>query len=67
VPSLVCDNYEVLVRLAERCDAIVFGPRGLLASYERAGRLKVMSWPLEGPDAQPSLYSRSRAPAGASG
>jgi len=55
VPALVCDNYEVLVRLAERSDTIVFGPHNLLAGYERAGRLKVMSWPLEGPESGPSL------------
>ncbi len=54
-PSLLCDNYEVLVRLAERSDAIVFGPRHLLASYERAGRLKLTSWPVEGPDTRSSL------------
>jgi DNA-binding transcriptional LysR family regulator len=54
-PSLLCDNYEVLVRLAEASDAIVFGPASLLSSYERAGRLKIASWPLEGPDTQPSL------------
>ena len=62
VPSLVCDNYEVLVRLAERCDAIVFGPSDLLARYEQAGRLKVMSWPLEGPDTQPSLIRSKQRP-----
>jgi DNA-binding transcriptional LysR family regulator len=55
VPSLVCDNYEVLVQLAERTDAIVFGPRQLLSTYEQVGRMKVMSWPLEGPDIQSSL------------
>jgi DNA-binding transcriptional LysR family regulator len=55
VPALVCDNYEVLVRLAERSDTIVFGPRDLLAGYQRAGRLKVMSWPLEGPDTSPGV------------
>ncbi len=55
VVSLMCDNYEVLVRLAERSDAIVFGPRGVLSAYERTGRLKVVSWPLDGPDTQPSL------------
>ena len=53
--SLVCDNYEVLVRLAECSDTIVFGPKSLLVAYERAGRLKVMSWPLEGPDSGPGL------------
>ncbi len=53
--SLVCDNYEVLVRLAECSDTIVFGPRSLLVEYEQAGRLKVMSWPLEGPESAPSL------------
>lgn len=31
VPSLVCDNYEVLVQLAERTGAIVFGPRPLFS------------------------------------
>ena len=55
VPALVCDNYEVLVRLAERSDTIVFGPRALLEGYERAGRLKVMSWPLESPETSPSV------------
>jgi DNA-binding transcriptional LysR family regulator len=55
VPALVCDNYEVLVRLAESSDTIVFGPRTLLAAYERAGRLKVMSWSLEGPETSPSV------------
>ena len=59
VPSLVCDNYEVLVQLGERADAIVFGPWRLLDKYARAGRLTVMSWPLEGPEIQPSLI-RSR-------
>lgn len=54
-PALVCDNYEVLVRLAERTDTIVFGPSSLLAVYERSGRLKIMPWPLEGPDSNPSL------------
>jgi len=54
-PSLVRDNYEVLVRLAESSDAIVFGPRNVLAGYERAGRLKVMPWPIDGPDIQTSL------------
>jgi DNA-binding transcriptional LysR family regulator len=54
-PSLVCDNYEVLVRLAESSDAIVFGPRDLLTGYERAGRIVVVSWPVEGPDTQSSL------------
>jgi DNA-binding transcriptional LysR family regulator len=54
-PSLLCDNYEVLVRLAERSDAIVFGPRDLLKRYEGAGRLKVTTWPIEGPDIQASL------------
>jgi DNA-binding transcriptional LysR family regulator len=62
VPSLICDNYEVLVRLAEGSDAIVFGPRKLLSRYERSGRLKVMSWPLEGPDIQPNLIRSKGRP-----
>lgn len=53
--SLVSDNYEMLARLAEKSDAIVFGPRNLLESYEREGRLRVVPWPLEGPDTQSSL------------
>jgi hypothetical protein len=51
----VCDRYEVLVRLAERTDTIVFGPRNVLAAYQREGRLGVMSWPLESPESGPSL------------
>ena len=54
-PSLVSDNYELLVQLAARSDAIVFGPRDLLTTYETEGRLKVVSWPLDGPDTQSSL------------
>jgi LysR family pca operon transcriptional activator len=53
--ALRCDNYEVLVRLAESSNTIVFGARKVLTSYERMGRLKVMSWPLEGPESSPSL------------
>jgi len=58
-PSLVCDNYEMLAGLAERSDAIVFGPRDILERYEGARRLKVVAWPLEGPESQLSLI-RSR-------
>ena len=54
-PSLLCDNYEVLVRLSERSDAIIFGPKPLLEAYEQAGRIKIVSWPLEGPESEPSL------------
>jgi DNA-binding transcriptional LysR family regulator len=53
--SLVSDNYGMLVGLAEKIDAIVFGPLNLLKSYEREGRLRVVPWPLEGPDTQISL------------
>ena len=61
-PALLCDNYEVLVRLAERSDNIVFGPQRLLATYERAGRLKVMPWEIQGPEIQPRLIrSKHRA------
>ena len=53
--SLVSDNYELLIRLAEKTDAIVFGPHNLLKNYEREGRLQVVPWPLEGPNTQSSL------------
>lgn len=53
--SLLSDNYGLLVRLAEKSDAIVFGPQNLLQSYEREGRLHIVPWPLEGPDTQSSL------------
>jgi DNA-binding transcriptional LysR family regulator len=53
--SLLSDNYELLVRLAEKSDAIIFGPLNLLRSYEQEGRLQVVSWPLEGPNTQSSL------------
>ena len=61
-PSLVCDNYEVLVRLAERSDAILFGPRDLLRGYADAKRLTVTSWPVDGPDTQPSLIRSKGRP-----
>lgn len=53
--SLVTDNYGILLGLAEKSDAILFGPLNLLQSYEREGRLKVVPWPLEGPNTQISL------------
>jgi DNA-binding transcriptional LysR family regulator len=53
--SLLCGNFEVLVRLVEQSDAVLFGPHKLLTHYEAAGRLKVMSWPLESPSIQTSL------------
>ena len=58
-PSVICDNYEVLVQLGERSDTLVFGPSQLLENYQRAGRLTVLPWPIEGPDIEPSLI-RSR-------
>ena len=57
-PSVVCDNYEVLVRLAERGDAIVFGPESVLESYERQGRLRVTAWPLDAPPVQPAVIRK---------
>jgi len=59
LPSLVSDNYEVLVRLVENSDTVVFGPRAVLSSYARMGRLKVMGWEVDGPQTSPSLI-RSR-------
>jgi len=53
--SLVSDNYGMLLGLAEKSDAIVFGPLDLLKSYEEEGRLQVVPWPLEGPNTQTSL------------
>ena len=61
VASLISDNYEVLVRLAESSDTLVLGPRSLLSTYETAGRLLVMGWPVDAPPTSPSLiYSRGR-------
>lgn len=45
-PELICDNYEVLVRLAECSDTIVYGPRSVLASYQTMGRVIIMPWPV---------------------
>jgi DNA-binding transcriptional LysR family regulator len=60
--SLKCDNYEVLIRLTEESDAIVFAPHKLLRSYETAGRIKVMKWPINGPEMRTSLiHSKSRS------
>ncbi len=54
-PSVICDNYEVLVRLTESSDAIFFGPQTLLRSFERQQRIKIVTWPLEGPQTQPGV------------
>ena len=55
LPSLVSDNYEVLVRLVERSDTVIFGTRAVLSSYGRSGRLKVMPWEVDGPQTSPCL------------
>ena len=54
-PSVICDNYEVLVRLAESSNAIFFGPQTLLRTYEKQKRIKIVPWPLEGPQTQPGI------------
>jgi len=54
-PSLLCDNYEVLVRLAESSNTIAFGPKKLFTRYEKQGRVKVMPWELGGPTIQPGI------------
>ena len=60
-PSLISDNYEVLVRLAATSDTIVIGPRHLLESYQATGVVKVMPWDLHGPLTNPSLiHSKGR-------
>lgn len=45
-PDLICDNYEVLIRLAECSDTIVYGPRSVLANYQTMGRVNIMPWPV---------------------
>ena len=62
VTSVLCGNFEVLIRLAEQSDAIVFGPRELLSQYELAGRLKIMPWNLDGPTLRPSLIRSKERP-----
>lgn len=59
IPSLLCDNYEVLVRLAESSNTIAFGPKKLFTRYEQQGRVKVMPWELGGPAIQAGII-RSR-------
>lgn len=55
-PELVCDNYEVLVRLAERSDTIIVGPRSVLSTFEKTNRVTVLPLPFDnGPNAKPSL------------
>lgn len=56
-PSLLCDNYEVLIRLAEKSDSVAFGPQRLLQSYERQGRIQIMPWDLSGPAIEASIIS----------
>ena len=62
VASLICDNFEVLIRLGEESDAIVVGPHDLLMYYQTAGRLKIMPWPLNSPEIQPSLIRSKGRP-----
>ncbi len=54
-PGLISDNYELLARLAEQTDCVLFGPRALLEGYAAAGRLAVLPLDLAGPQTQPSL------------
>lgn len=66
VPSLLCDNYEVLISLAEHSDTIIFGPRHLMTTYEGQSRIKVMPWDTDGPEIQYSVIrtrNRTLSPA----
>ena len=58
-PWVHCDNFEVLVRLAERTDAIVFIPENVVLGYQAAGRLTTLPLPVNSPPVEISLI-RSR-------
>ena len=63
-PDVIIDGCETFAQLflkksKERGDAIVFGPRRLFERYAKSGRLKLMPWPVEGPETRASLI-RSR-------
>lgn len=62
VASLICDNFEVLIRLGEESDSVVVGPHELLLHYQKAGRLKIMPWALNSPEVQPSLIRSKGRP-----
>jgi DNA-binding transcriptional LysR family regulator len=64
--SLTCDNYEVLVAVAEESDTLVLGPISMLRRYERAGRLVVLPIAYPSPPSEPAVLSvrdRPLAPA----
>ncbi len=61
-PWVVCDNYEVLVRLAENTGAIVFIPRNVSAGYEESGRLSVLPLPINSPPVEISLIMSEGRP-----
>lgn len=62
-PELVCDNYEVLIRLAECSDTLVYGPRSVLASYQAMKRVDVIPWPIrDSPQTNPGLIRSTGRP-----
>lgn len=64
--SLTCDNYEVLVAVAEESDTLVLGPISMLRRYERAGRLAVLPIAYPSPPSEPAVLcvrDRPLAPA----
>ncbi|WP_086001716.1 LysR family transcriptional regulator [Plesiocystis pacifica] len=61
-----CDNYEVLVSLAETSDMIVLGPRSVLDRYAAMGRLVVLPVVYPSPPSEPAVMlaaGRPTAPA----
>lgn len=62
VTSLLCGNFEVLIRFCEDSDAIVFGPLETLRHYENMNRLKLMPWPLDCPEMEPCLIRSEGRP-----
>mgnify|MGYP000894896161 CR=1 FL=1 len=64
--DLTCDNYEVLVTVAERTDTLVFGTRSVLERYERTGRVRMLPFTYPSPASEPAVLSvrdRPLAPA----
>lgn len=57
-----CDNYEVLVSLAETSDLLVFGPRSVLARYVAARRLRILPIDYPSPPSEPAVLTAAGRP-----
>lgn len=61
-PDITCDDYELLVSIAESSDVIVLGPVSVLQRFARTGRLCLLPVSYPSPPAEPAVMLSAGRP-----